>query len=90
MEVEEAREEGVVLGVSVADTGPGIPADRQAAIFEPFVQGDPGEGRERAGLGIGLALARRLVELHGGTVEAHSGGPGEGCTFTVRLPLSHV
>ena len=70
----------------VTDSGPGISADLLPHIFEPFRQGPV---RERGtGLGLGLAIARQIVELHGGTVEAESKGPGSGATFTVSLPLA--
>jgi CheY-like chemotaxis protein len=58
-----------------------------SAIFELFTQGDRALDRSQGGLGIGLTLVRRLIELHGGTVEAHSAGPGQGSEFEVRLPL---
>lgn len=70
----------------MADTGRGIaPADLQG-IFAMFVQGKEAVNRVGGGLGVGLALARRIVELHGGTIEARSSGPGEGSEFAVRLP----
>ena len=59
-------------------------------IFELFTQVDRDQDRSQGGLGIGLTLVRRLVEMHGGTVQAHSDGPGTGSTFTVRLPLAGV
>jgi len=73
--------------VSLRDTGIGIDPALLPRIFDMFVQIDPGSTRARSGLGIGLALTRRLVELHEGTIEAHSDGPGAGSTFVVRLPL---
>jgi signal transduction histidine kinase len=57
-------------------------------VFDPFVQADPSARRADAGLGIGLALVRSLVEHHGGRVTAASAGAGQGSEFTVRLPLS--
>jgi len=71
----------------VRDTGRGIPARMTAQVFEPFVQVDPGLDRAKGGLGLGLTLVRRMVEMHGGTVRASSDGPGRGSTFEVRLPL---
>jgi len=74
------------LEAVVEDTGQGIPADFMAHIFERFRQADMGETRAHTGLGIGLALSRQLVELQGGTLTAHSDGPGKGAVFQVRLP----
>lgn len=74
--------------VTVSDNGVGIPADMLAHVFDLFAQVDRTLGRARGGLGIGLALVRKLMRLHGGTVEARSEGPGKGSSFTVRLPLS--
>jgi CheY-like chemotaxis protein len=70
----------------VEDTGMGIPAGMLARIFEPFVQSGRVLHRAQGGLGIGLTLVRSLVEMHGGSVTAHSDGPGRGSEFTVRLP----
>ncbi|HET9681989.1 MAG TPA: ATP-binding protein, partial [Candidatus Limnocylindrales bacterium] len=70
------------------DTGMGIPPDLLPRIFDLFVQGETELHRPRAGLGIGLTLVRRLVDLHGGHVEAASGGLGLGSVFTVRFPLA--
>ena len=72
--------------ISVRDTGIGIPADMLTRIFDMFVQVDPSRERSRQGLGIGLTLVKRLVELHGGTIEARSEGPDKGSEFIVRLP----
>jgi signal transduction histidine kinase len=73
--------------VRVRDTGKGIPPEMIQRIFEPFVQIDFSLHRsEQGGLGIGLMLVRRLVDMHGGTVEAFSTGPGQGSEFVVRLP----
>jgi signal transduction histidine kinase len=68
--------------LTVTDDGAGIPPEHLPAIFEPFRQLVPAQ----SGLGLGLAIARRIVELHGGSIRAHSDGPGHGATFTVRLP----
>jgi CheY-like chemotaxis protein/two-component sensor histidine kinase len=73
--------------VRVRDNGMGIAPALLPRLFEPFVQGDRSAARSQGGLGIGLALVRRLVELHGGAVEAHSAGVGRGSEFVVRLPL---
>jgi CheY-like chemotaxis protein len=74
--------------VTVRDTGVGIAPEHLERIFEPFLQLDRSHERAQGGLGIGLALARSLVVLHGGTLTATSDGPGCGSTFTVRLPVS--
>jgi signal transduction histidine kinase len=81
--VKHEAEEAILR---VDDTGIGIRPDLLPRLFELFVQGDPGSARVRSGLGIGLAVVHRLVELHGGTVQASSDGPGKGSTLTVRLP----
>ncbi|MEA3181259.1 MAG: hypothetical protein QOI59_4782 [Gammaproteobacteria bacterium] len=72
--------------ISIADTGIGIPPDYLEDVFEMFSQIRVHQARSRGGLGIGLALVRRLAKLHGGSVSAHSLGIGTGSTFTVRLP----
>jgi CheY-like chemotaxis protein len=76
--------------IVVSDTGSGITADFLPHIFERFRQADSGTTREHAGIGLGLAIARHLVELHGGTIHAASDGPGKGSTFQVRLPVMIV
>ena len=73
--------------IEVTDTGIGIEPAQLPHIFEMFMQIESGPSRTRSGLGIGLTLARRLIELHDGRVEAHSAGTGAGTTFVVRLPL---
>ncbi len=73
--------------VRVRDDGAGIDPALLPRVFDLFVQGDRAAGRTRGGIGLGLALAKRLVDLHGGTVEAHSAGEGLGSEFVVRLPL---
>ena len=78
--------EGDEAVLRIADQGIGIPADMLPKIFDLFVQAHHTIDRTRGGLGIGLTLVRRLVELHGGTIHAHSDGDGRGATFTVRLP----
>jgi signal transduction histidine kinase/DNA-binding response OmpR family regulator len=70
----------------VQDSGVGIPADLLPRVFDLFVQGTGSLDRAQGGLGVGLTLVRRLVELHRGTVKASSAGPGQGSVFTVRLP----
>ena len=78
------------IEVVVSDTGVGIDAALLPHIFERFRQGEGATTREYGGLGLGLAIVRHLVELHGGTVHAASGGEGQGATFRVRLPLAAV
>jgi signal transduction histidine kinase/DNA-binding response OmpR family regulator len=74
------------LVITVADNGVGIPEDQLNDVFAMFAQSQHSLDRAHGGLGIGLALARRLVTLHGGSLGAHSAGVGRGSTFTVRLP----
>ncbi|MGA0601113.1 ATP-binding protein [Caulobacter sp. KR2-114] len=78
--------DGADVVATVADTGPGIPAERLGALFEKFVQADASTTRQYGGSGLGLAICRELAELMGGTITAASVG-GEGSTFTLRLPL---
>ncbi len=84
--VRVAREGGGIE-VQVQDTGCGIAPDLLPRVFELFVQGRQAIDRSHGGLGLGLAIVRNLVELHGGTVHAHSEGEGQGSAFTVRLPI---
>jgi two-component system, OmpR family, sensor kinase len=72
--------------VTIADTGPGIPAEDQPRIFERFWRGDPARGRATGGTGLGLSIVDALVRAHGGTVALRS-EPGHGAEFTIRLPL---
>ena len=78
--------QGQEVVVRVRDTGVGIPPDLLPRVFDLFTQGDRSIDRSRDGLGIGLTLSRRLVEMHGGTIEARSDGVGRGSEFVVRLP----
>jgi signal transduction histidine kinase len=78
--------EGDSAVISVEDTGIGVEPSLLPRVFDLFVQGEERLERSRGGLGVGLTLVRRLVELHGGTVAAVSAGPGRGSTFEVRLP----
>jgi signal transduction histidine kinase len=75
------------VAIVVTDTGVGIAPALLPQVFEPFLQGDPHSGRRGGGLGLGLALVRHLVHLHGGRVTAASAGVGRGAAFTVVLPL---
>ena len=83
-----ARREGASAVIAVRDNGAGISPEAIPRLFEMFSRGDRGSGRDQGGLGIGLALARRLCEMHGGSVTARSEGPGRGSEFIVRLPLA--
>ena len=82
MTAERINDEVVIR---VRDNGMGISAELLPRIFDLFIQGDRSLARSEGGLGIGLTLVRRLVELHDGIVEAHSEGPGKGSEFVVRL-----
>jgi len=82
------REPGDCAVIRVVDDGVGIPPALLPKLFEPFIQGDDSLHRSQGGLGLGLALVKGLVELHGGTVQASSEGAGRGAEFTVRLPLA--
>jgi PAS domain S-box-containing protein len=78
---------GNAARITVSDTGIGIRPEALAHVFQRFWQGESVNSRHTGGLGLGLALARHFVELHGGTIAAQSAGPGQGATFTVTLPL---
>jgi signal transduction histidine kinase/ActR/RegA family two-component response regulator len=75
--------------IRVRDNGAGIGADQLPFVFDMFMQAETSIERSRTGLGIGLALVKKLVEMHDGTVEAHSAGVGHGSEFVVRLPVTH-
>jgi PAS domain S-box-containing protein len=83
-----ARREGSDFVLSVADNGIGIGPEMLPRVFEPFIQAEQTLDRSQGGLGIGLTLARTLVNMHGGRISATSAGAGRGSQFTVRLPLS--
>jgi signal transduction histidine kinase len=83
-----AAREGEEIVIEVRDDGLGIAPEMVERIFDLFVQTDAARGDSQGGLGIGLTLVRRLVEMHGGHVEARSAGLGQGSTFTVRLPAA--
>jgi signal transduction histidine kinase len=80
--------DGQRAALTVRDTGVGMPAELVAGLFEPFVQADRSLERSHGGLGLGLALVKGLVELHGGEVRVASAGPGRGSEFTILLPLA--
>ena len=81
------QDKGDQLIVTIADTGIGIATELLPHVFDPFTQGERSAGRGAAGLGVGLALAQRIVHLHAGTIEATSAGPDQGSEFTIRMPL---
>jgi signal transduction histidine kinase len=87
IEVTAGRDGGDVT-LAVRDNGTGIDASLLPHVFDMFVQGPRSSDRSEGGLGLGLSLARMLTELHGGSLGAHSGGAGQGSTFTVRLPAA--
>ena len=76
--------------LSICDTGQGISAGFLPHVFERFSQSDPARTRSHNGLGLGLAITKNLVELHGGSVMAKSAGEGKGSTFIVLLPISVI
>jgi CheY-like chemotaxis protein/anti-sigma regulatory factor (Ser/Thr protein kinase) len=82
-----AKVEGEEAVIRVRDTGVGISPEFLPRVFTLFAQADTSSDRSQGGLGIGLAIVKHLVELHGGTVEAESEGPGKGSQFAVRLPI---
>jgi two-component system CheB/CheR fusion protein len=83
-----AQQEGATVVVRVRDEGIGIAPDEIPHVFDLFMQADRTLERSQGGLGVGLSLVKRLVEQHGGTVDAFSEGIGNGSAFTVRLPLA--
>jgi CheY-like chemotaxis protein len=83
-----AERDGDEAVITVADTGIGIPPGNLSTIFEMFTQVSGALERSRGGLGIGLTLVKRLVEMHGGEIEARSEGEGKGSQFVIRLPAS--
>jgi signal transduction histidine kinase len=82
MEVE--RDAGDVV-IRVRDTGIGIPPHMLTEVFQPFAQVDRSYQRTRGGLGLGLSVAKRLIELHGGQLQVHSAGEGKGSEFVIRM-----
>ena len=82
----ESRADGNLAVISVSDNGTGIAADLLPHVFDLFVQGKRTLDRSQGGLGIGLSVVKRLIEMHGGTVAAHSEGAGRGASFLIRLP----
>ncbi len=82
------RQMDSMIEIAVTDTGVGIPSHFLPHVFEPFRQADAGTTRKHQGVGLGLAIVKSLVELHGGTVAAHSEGVGKGTRIVVRLPIA--
>jgi CheY-like chemotaxis protein/two-component sensor histidine kinase len=89
IEIRTERKGGEAV-VTVQDNGAGIPPDKLDRIFDMFTQIEGSQERSQGGLGIGLTLVRRLVVMHGGTVQARSAGEGKGSEFVVRLPIVEV
>jgi len=85
--MELMRDDGHAV-IRICDNGVGIPPERIGVIFELFAQAENSIGRAQGGMGVGLALVRNLIELHGGTIEAKSDGIGKGSEFIARLPIS--
>ena len=86
----QARTSGDRLTVSVTDSGAGIAPDFLPFVFDRFRQQQVGSTREQGGLGLGLAIVRELVVMHGGRIDASSEGEGKGATFVVELPLAEI
>jgi signal transduction histidine kinase len=84
----EANANDREIQIAVSDTGRGIPPALLPHVFDRFTQGDTRLGREHRGLGLGLSIARNIVEMHGGTISADSEGEGKGSVFRVLLPCS--
>jgi signal transduction histidine kinase len=83
----EAEADGTQLALSVLDNGVGIAPELRPRLFTLFSQADAGIDRAQGGLGVGLALVKGFARLHGGLVEAHSAGPGQGSRFVIRMPI---
>jgi CheY-like chemotaxis protein len=83
-----AKPEDGEVAISVRDDGIGIAPDMLPRLFDMFMQVAPGKSRSQGGLGIGLTLVKRLVQMHGGSVEAHSAGLGKGSEFVVKVPVA--
>jgi signal transduction histidine kinase len=81
----EASSAGQEASIRVTDTGIGISPEFLPFVFDPFRQADSSTTRAHGGVGLGLAIARHLIDLHGGTIDVHSDGEGQGTTFTVRF-----
>ncbi len=84
----DVNERDADVAISVTDNGAGIAEDLMPHIFDPFVQSERTLDRAQGGLGLGLSIVKRLIEMHGGSIDVRSGGAGAGSTFTIHLPLS--
>jgi two-component system, OmpR family, sensor histidine kinase BaeS len=84
-----AERHGDAVAISVSDTGIGLSPEHLAHIFERFYRVEMSRSRALGGSGVGLTIAKALVEAMGGQLQAHSAGPGHGSTFTVTLPVAH-
>jgi len=82
------KRNGSTVDIIVADTGQGISSEFLPYVFDRFRQADSSASRRHGGLGLGLALTRQIVELHGGSIDVHSAGIDKGSTFTIRLPIA--
>ena len=80
------RPELVEIAIIVTDTGEGIPSSQLPHVFERFYRGDTARGRDQSGSGIGLTISKAIIDAHGGTITAHSNGPGHGARFEILLP----
>ena len=78
------------VGFSVSDSGPGVLPDEKPYLFERFFRGKVGRESGRSGTGLGLSITYRIIAEHGGEIQAHSPGRGQGATFHVRLPLAEI
>ncbi len=86
----ELEKKGHMAAITVSDTGIGVERAMLPCVFDVFRQADQGLDRSRGGLGLGLALVKGLIELHGGTVQVNSDGLGKGTQFTLRMPIDHT
>jgi len=81
-----AHAEPAEVAITITDTGEGILPAHLPHVFERFYRGDTARGRDRSGSGIGLTISKAIIDAHGGTITAHSDGPGHGARFEILLP----
>ena len=86
IELIGARRDGAAV-VEIVDHGPGLDAETAAHVFERFYRGDESRARSTGGSGLGLSIAKSIVEAHGGRIAVHT-APGQGCRFTIALPVT--